>query len=217
MSSPAASIVPPSPLSSRPVATEIPASPSSSARSGASQPRSTFASKFTNASSRPRAASAPRLQPAQKPMFSSKRTTRAPSRPSQLPSLEPESTTMSSASGSVVPAASAASDAARQRAPLWLTSTTESSGTRSYIGRGARPLDPARGAAHATELAVRRAPPGGPCQVPEPAGTPGDGPDVAGLRPRGHGGRAPPDPHARRAVEPPQLAAGALRGDPRPA
>src|SRR5205823_9122319 len=90
----------------------------------------------------PRAAATPRLQPAQKPMFSAKRSARAFSQwrstSRQLPSAEPESTTMHSASSVAVFAASASSVRGRQLAPLWLTSTIESSGLpapgRSNIG-----------------------------------------------------------------------------------
>jgi len=49
----------------------------SSARNARSQPGSTHPSKLTKASSRPRAALAPLLQPAQKPTFSSIRSDRA--------------------------------------------------------------------------------------------------------------------------------------------
>src|SRR5919108_709022 len=144
ISRPAASISPPSARSSRPVATDTSGS-SSSSRRGVSQPGSTRASKFTNASIRPRAASAPRLQPAQKPMLSSKRTARAAgqwrSTSRQLPSAEPESTTIPSTLSQSVLRASASREAGRQRAPLWFTRTTESSGAccmRPYIARVAR-------------------------------------------------------------------------------
>src|SRR5215207_483517 len=134
ISSPAASISAPPGLSSSPVATDTPGS-SSSSRSGMSQPGSTRPSKLTKATSRARAASAPRLQPAQKPTFSSKRSARAAgqcrSTARQLPSLEPESTTIPSTRWHSVLRARASRVAGRQPAPLWFTSTTDSSGPLS--------------------------------------------------------------------------------------
>src|SRR4051812_8408440 len=141
ISSPAASISLPSGLSSRPVATATSGSRSSSLR-GASQPGSTQPSKFTNATSRPPAASAPRLQPEQKPMFASKRSARAAGQRAstfrQLPSTDPESTTNPSTLLQSVLRASASRAAGRQPAPLWFTRTTDSSGSLtmpSYIAR----------------------------------------------------------------------------------
>src|SRR4249920_162787 len=170
ISSPAASIVEPSGERRSPVATETVGS-SSTRRSGSSQLGSTTPSKLTNASSRPSHASAPRLQPAQKPMLSSNRSTRILSHerstPCQLRSRDPESTTTHSTSAVLVFRASDSTAKRRQPAPLWFTRTIESSGRPSLTASSSqsfsdkrpvgseRPVDERRAARERHHLRVR--------------------------------------------------------------